>query len=247
MGDTNDKSNALKLLFRFCRENANNDLLNFWLSKHHRCIDKWAHYFPIYEKYFAPFRGTEVYFVEIGVQNGGSIQMWKDYFGSKAHIIGIDIDPRCRQFAEAQIDIEIGSQDSPKFWDQFKQKYPRVDILLDDGGHQMDQQIITFREMFKHISDGGIYMCEDCHTSYFPDYNGGLRKPDTYIEFAKSLIDELNAFHSRGQLNPTYNTLNMGGVHFYDSIVVIEKSSIPFKPFFLRIGEYTIEDWGAGK
>lgn len=198
------------------------------------------HYFPIYNKCFNAYRNKEIVFVEIGVWNGGSVQMWKNYFGSKAKIIGIDINENCRQFADDQITIEIGSQSDPEFWNQFKKKYPRVDILLDDGGHTMDQQIITFKEMFPHIQDGGLYFCEDCHTSYWGEWEGGLHKPDTYIEFTKNIIDELNAFHTQGQLEPTYNTLNMGGIHFYDSIVIIEKNLIPFKPFHLIVGETTI-------
>ncbi len=200
---------------------------------------KWVHYFSIYEKWFSPYRGKEIVFVEIGVQNGGSIQMWRDYFGKNAKIVGVDIEAACKQFEDADnnIFIEIGSQDDPEFWHAFKQKYPRVDILLDDGGHMSNQQITTFREMFPHIKDGGLYMCEDCHASYWKPYGGGVHKPDSFIEFTKKLVDELNAFHTGDELKPTYNTLNMGGIHFYDSIVVVEKKQIPFAPFNLRIGK----------
>lgn len=228
---------ALKSAYRLFGQG---DLMKFWLFENHRCIYKWAHYFPIYEKWFEAYRGKEIVFVEVGVQNGGSIQMWRNYFGRNAKIIGIDINPVCKQFEDAaqNIFVEIGSQDDPNFWAAFKEKYPRVDILLDDGGHFSNQQILTFREMFPHIKDGGLYACEDCHTSYQARFNGGLKKSDTFIEFTKNLIDELNAFHTNGTLPPTYNTLNMGGIHFYDSIVVVEKKKIPFKPFDLPVGDF---------
>ena len=218
------------------------DLMKFWLFEEHRCIDKWVHYFSIYEKWFNPYRGRDIVFVEIGVQNGGSVQMWKNYFGKSAQIVGIDIDERCKQFEDEKISIEIGSQEDEYFWQEFKIKYPRVDILLDDGGHTMNQQIVTFREMFPHIKDGGLYICEDCHTSYqnnelYP--GGGLKVAGTFIEFTKNLIDELNAFWAGQNLRPTYNTLNMGGIHFYDSIVVVEKKNVPIPPFHLRIGKTT--------
>lgn len=151
------------------------DLIKFWLFEEHRCIDKWINYFPIYEKWFAPYRGKDIVFVEVGVQNGGSAQMWRNYFGKDAKIVGIDINPKCKELEEDGISVEIGSQDDPKFWATFREKYPRVDILLDDGGHQMNQQIVTFREMFPHIKDGGLYMCEDCHTSYWEKCGGGVR------------------------------------------------------------------------
>ncbi len=170
--------------------------------------------------------------------------MWKNYFGKDAKIIGVDIDPRCKQFEDTgggDIAIEIGSQEDPNFWAAFREKYPRVDILLDDGGHMMNQQITTFREMFPHVRDGGLYICEDCGTSYFPEYNGGLKREGTFIEFAKNFIDEINAF--AGNRKPshaapiTYDSLNMGGIHFYTYMVVIEKNRIPFMPFELAIGK----------
>ena len=227
---------ALKAAYRLF---GHGDLMKFWMFEEHRCIDKWIHYFPIYEQWFSPYRDKEIVFVEVGVQNGGSIQMWHDYFGKDAKIVGVDIDERCKQFEDADknIFIEIGSQDDPEFWRAFKEKYPRVDILLDDGGHISSQQITTFREMFPHIKDGGLYLCEDCHTSYWQDWNGGLKKPDTFIEFTKNIIDELNALTSKEALPSTYNTRNMGGLHFYDSVVVVEKKQIPFVPFNLRIGK----------
>ena len=227
---------ALKNAYRLFGQG---DLMKFWLFEEHRCIDKWGHYFAVYEKWFSPYRGKDIVFVEIGVQNGGSAQMWKNYFGKDAKIIGIDINPKCKELEEEQISIEIDSQEDPNFWAAFKDKYPRVDILLDDGGHTMNQQIVTFREMFPHIKDGGLYMCEDCHTSYWEEYGGGLRNPASFIEFTKNLIDEINAFWSRESLKPTYNTMNMGGIHFYDSIVVVEKKRISAQPFNLRIGKTT--------
>lgn len=211
--------------------------MKYWLFDEHRCIDKWINYFSVYEKWFSPYRGKDIVFVEVGVQNGGSVQMWKNYFGKNVQIVGVDIDERCKQFEEEQINIEIGSQEDPNFWAAFRKKYPRVDIFLDDGGHTMNQQITTLREMFPHIKDGGIYMCEDCHTSYWKEFNGGVRNQGTFIEFAKLLIDELNAFHTRGVLQPSYVTINTGGIHFYDSIVVLEKSTLPCQPFNLRIGK----------
>ena len=238
------KKNQLESLRAAYRLFGQGDLMKYWLFEEHRCIDKWVHYFPIYEKWFAPYRGKDIVFVEVGVQNGGSAQMWKHYFGKNAQIVGVDIDPKCKELAEEQIAIEIGSQEDVDFWAAFKKKYPHVDILLDDGGHTMNQQIVTFREMFPHIKEGGLYMCEDCHTSYWNDSEGaGLHNPNSFIEFTKRLIDELNAFHARGALPLTYGTINIGGLHFYDSVVVAEKNTRPFTPFSLRIGKTTTENF----
>lgn len=231
------QKNLLESLKTAYRLFGQGDLMKFWLFEEHRLISKWIHYLNVYEKWFSPYRGKDIVFVEVGVFHGGSLQMWKNYFGKSAQIVGVDIDSRCKQFEEEQINIEIGSQDDPNFWATFKEKYPRVDILLDDGGHTMTQQKITFREMFPHIRDGGLYMCEDCHTSYLPLYGGGLKNPATFIEFANELIDELNAFYAGKDSKPTYNTLNIGGLHFYDSIVIAEKNFRPLPPLSFHIGE----------
>lgn len=214
-----------------------NPLLRFFLLNEHRGIDKWVHYFPIYDRYFRNFRNKNVTFLEIGVQNGGSLQMWKDYFGASAKIIGVDIEEECRRFADDQITVEIGSQEDTGFWEYIKSKYPRVDILLDDGGHTMNQQIVTYNEMFTHLSDGGIYLCEDLHTSYWEAYGGGLHKEDSFVEFCKSIVDDINVYHHDKSWQENYNTTHVSGIHFYDSIVVIEKRTHMMKPLQLSIGE----------
>lgn len=226
-----DKLNILRDTFRYFKKCGCNDLLEFFLCGEHRIIYKPLKYFAAYDNHLKKFRNTDAVILEIGVQHGGSAQMWKKYFGRDAKIIGVDIDERCRKFADDQISIEIGSQDDTDFWDYFKEKYPRIDVLLDDGGHTMQQQIITFRQMFPHIRDGGIYLCEDCATSYCERYGGG-KHPDTFLEFTKRLIDELNAMSANNLLTPneklavTYNSQNIGGIHFYPSMVVIDKHHV---------------------
>ena len=171
------------------------DLERYFRNNPGRLIHKWNHYFDIYERHFSRFRGQEIAVLEIGVYHGGSLQMWKDYFGDKAEIYGLDINPDCKQFEEENIEIFIGSQSDRSFLRELKEKIPKVDILIDDGGHRMDQQIISYEELFDHVKSDGIYLCEDLHTSYWPEFGGGYGKPDTFVEYAKKFIDELNAFH----------------------------------------------------
>lgn len=214
----------------------NNDLWKYFISNHHKPISKWIDYFRVYDKYFAKYRNTDVVMCEIGVCKGGSLQMWKKYLGGSATIIGIDINEKCKQLEEDQIHIEIGSQSDARFWDVIKQKYPKIDILLDDGGHTMEQQIATFENMFGHISDGGIYLCEDVHTSYWGKYGGGYKKSSSYIEYTKDFIDAINAYHSETKELPISDNSNyIMGLHYYDSIVVIEKQKRLCPPFVIEI------------
>jgi hypothetical protein len=187
-----------------------------------RLIDKWNHYFPIYERHFKDFVYKPVTFIEIGCGLGGSLQMWKRYFGPHARIIGIDINPECKKFEEDQIEVHIGQQQDHQFLESLVNTVGTPDIVLDDGSHMMSHIIATFRFLYPRVAKNGIYMVEDLHTAYWDEFEGGLRKPSTFIELCKNLIDELNADHSRGTLPPTEFTKSTLSMHFYDSVAVFE-------------------------
>ena len=190
-----------------------------------RVVDRWRHYFDIYHRHFAGFRGQPLTLIEIGVFNGGSLRMWRDYFGPQATIVGVDINPQCSQYAEPGIDIVIGDQGDRAFLRTLSDRYPGFAILVDDGGHRMHQQIATFEELYPRLRSDGVYLCEDTHTSYMPAFGGGYRKPKTFMETVKPLVDRLNAFHSVGpaKFAPDEFTYTTDSMHFYDSVLVIEK------------------------
>lgn len=192
-----------------------------------RLIHKWNHYFEVYERYFSAYRGTPVNILEIGISHGGSLQMWRKYFGEGANIFAVDINPQCKQFEDGQTKIFIGSQEDEIFLSQLKAKLPELDILIDDGGHTMNQQITTFNHLFSTVKDGGIYLVEDTHTSYWGEYHGGYKKKGSFIEFAKDMVDQVHAWHIDKEKILPVNTIteNVAGISFYDSIVVFEKKS----------------------
>ncbi|MBS4063751.1 MAG: class I SAM-dependent methyltransferase [Chitinophagaceae bacterium] len=220
-----------------------NDLQNYFLNNTGRVINKWEHYFDIYERHFSKYREKpNVVILEIGVANGGSIEMWRNYFGPNAKIFGIDINPECKKFESDNVEIFIGSQSDKNFLNQVKQSIPKLDILIDDGGHTMSQQIATFDVMFEHVKSDGIFLCEDVHTSYWLPYGGGYKRSGTFIEYSKNLIDLLHAFHSnQNSLKVTDFTKSTNSIHFYDSIVVIEKKGRE-KPFDLCTGTISLSN-----
>jgi len=204
-----------------------------------RLIHKWHHYFDIYDRHFSRWRGKDVVVVEIGVAQGGSLEMWKKYFGLHARIYGVDIDPRCKMFEEGNVRIFIGSQSDRNFLKELRQEIPRIDILIDDGGHTMKQQITTFEELFYHLGDNGVYLCEDCHTSYWRGHGGGYRRKGSFIEYSKNWIDYLNAYHSKSRrLKVNDFTRHAHSVHYYDSVVVVEKA-LKQKPIATQTGTRT--------
>lgn len=204
-----------------------NDLETYFQDNTGNLINKWTHYFEVYDNHLSRFRNTDVHLLEIGVRHGGSLQMWKHYFGLDARIFGVDIHPRSRELEEEQISIFIGDQEDTGFLEELKLALPRIDVLLDDGGHTMKQQLTTFERLFPHVSPTGVYMCEDTHTSYWSNFGGGFQKPGTFMEMSKGLVDDLHAYHKRGQhpdFTVTQYTQSIESIHFYDSMVVIEKA-----------------------
>jgi cephalosporin hydroxylase len=194
-----------------------------FLTNDRRLIHKWKHYFPIYERHFQSYIYKPVTFIEIGCGEGGSLQMWKRYFGPHVRIVGIDIDPKCKQFEEDQIEIRIGAQQDVNFLQSVVEEFGPPDIVLDDGNHIMTHVCGSFKFLYPRQPTSGVYMVEDMHAAYWEAAEGGLRRPGTFIELAKQLIDELNADHIREGLPPTEFTRSTLSMHFYDSVVVFER------------------------
>jgi hypothetical protein len=151
--------------------------------------NKYSTYFEIYDHLFKKYRGKKITFVEIGVLGGGSLFMWRDFFGPEARIIGIDFNPNAKKWREHGFEIHIGDQSNEKFWEVFKKSTGMIDVILDDGGHMYDQQIITTEMLIENIKDDGLLVIEDTHSSYQKGF--GIKKY-SFIEYTKIIIDRIN-------------------------------------------------------
>lgn len=194
-----------------------------FLNHQGRAIHKWKHYFPAYEQHFQRFVNRPCLIWEIGAGEGGSLQMWKRYLGPYAQIVGIDIKPGAAAFAEDQIAVRIGDQSDEGFLQSVLDEFGPPDIVLDDGSHVMSHVVRSFQYIYPRMSPSGVYMVEDLHTAYWDEYEGGVGRPGSFIELAKSLVDELNAEHTNGQVPPTAFTSSTLSMHFYDSMIVFER------------------------
>ena len=206
---------------------------------------KIQNYFEIYENNFSKYRNKNIKFVEIGVHNGGSLEVWKKYFGPKAKIIGIDINPECKKFEDKQVKIFIGNQSDPNFWKKFFKKVGKVDIILDDGGHTNLDQIITTVESVKNIKDGGMLLIEDVLTSYHKKYNS--HKNFTFMNFAKKITDDLNFKNNFDGGKKFKFSLNkyIYSVFFYSSCVIFNidrRKTMEDKNIFNRGKNHGIEN-----
>jgi hypothetical protein len=179
---------------------------------------KHTSYFDVYDNIFSKYIGKKITFIEIGVLGGGSLFMWRDFFGPDARIIGIDLNPGAKRWEEDGFEIFIGSQADDKFWKDIFDKIGEVDVVLDDGGHTYEQQIITFDNCLHHIKDGGMIVTEDTHTSYLSKFG-----PRTY-NFINFAHHQVNKIHDRSFVLSKNKTRDnsINSIRFFQSIVVFD-------------------------
>ncbi|MEM6375009.1 MAG: class I SAM-dependent methyltransferase [Pseudomonadota bacterium] len=207
----------------------------FW-SNDGPLVHKWHHYLPIYERYFSALREREVRFLEIGVSKGGSLAMWRRYFGEAAILYGVDIDPACAACNGIHAQVRIGSQSDADFLRRVVDEMGGVDVVLDDGSHISSDIRASLATLFPLLQDGGLYMIEDLHATYWDSHDGGYQKPGSFIEDLRQMVDDMHHwYHDQGQrIAATAGTLS--ALHLYDSIAVLEKSVVP-EPRHSEVGD----------
>ena len=203
------------------------ELLDIYAGTEGVKVHKWHHYLPLYDRYFSRYRGTKVRFLEIGVNNGGSLQMWRRYLGPDAVLTGIDINPDCAQYDGQSGNVRIGSQDDPEFLAKVVEEMGGIDVVLDDGSHRMAHIDTSLRVLFPMLAEGGTYMIEDLHTAYYPRFGGGFRAPGNFFNTVRHMVDDMhNWYHGKKKLRLPELGAAFNGVHIHDSIVVIDKAAV---------------------
>ena len=229
----------------------NQSLQELWESKTSGTCHKWVHYFEIYERYVNKFRNKNSTYLEIGVQRGGSLDLMHEWLG-EAIIVGIDIDPGCKSLEQTGHNdyfknnhkIHIGSQEDVAFLTEVATQHKEFDIIIDDGGHTSDQQIISFKTLWPYLKFGGVYIVEDLHCSqYWPRFQDN-RSTITFLQFAHGLSEQLSLwhydeqlFHNRYNIPPeqrdnmslpfeSFAMNEIFSIAYFDSIIAIEKRAI---------------------
>ena len=174
-------------------------------------------YFPVYDVLLQRYQNTPITFVEIGVLNGGSLFMWRKFFGDSARIIGIDLNPEAKKWEEHGFEIFIGSQEDPTFWAEFCESVEDIDVVLDDGGHTYLQQIITTETLLGRIKDQGMLIVEDTHTSYMSGFG------DPKIGFMNYILQTIHRINSRfGSFQPVQTDRRVWSVEVFESIAAFK-------------------------
>lgn len=191
-----------------------------------RGVWKWEHYLDAYARHLSKFRNQAAVLLEIGVYSGGSLDMWRDYLGPKAQIVGVDIEPACKAYEAPGIRIYIGDQGDARFWKRVKKSEPVLDIVVDDGGHLPIQQQVTFEALWPHLRPGGVYVCEDIHGD-----------PNAFASYVHALSHRFNASDGikeshddpANRLVTKTNSLQaeMRSMTLYPYLAVFEKNPAP--------------------
>jgi hypothetical protein len=198
---------------------------------------KWAHYFDVYDEQFqrliqmrdklgvtAPIR-----VLELGVWRGGSLELWRKYFGENAIVFGIELNPDYPRVHDSVGKVRFGSQADPAFLSGVVDEMGGVDIVIDDGSHVSAHVVASLSCLFQRLSSPGLYIVEDLHTSYWREWGGGYLRKGTSVEALKKLVDTLHSPYHRGVPRNRETGLtheNLGALHFYDSIAVLEKGQV---------------------
>jgi hypothetical protein len=210
-------------LREFCRARDNAGGAGIW---------KWDHYFEIYDRHFARFRGCAVHVLEIGVYSGGSLDMWLDYFGPQAVIYGVDVAAECETYRRPGVEIFIGDQSRVEFWENFRAAVPRLDIVIDDGSHKPRHQALTMGQLLPYLAPGGVYLCEDIH-----GYPQNEFFDAAIVPLAAALNNHQGHQKDKGSKErrlvkqTTELQSAIDSIHLYPYAAVIEKRAAPIAEF----------------
>lgn len=189
-----------------------------------RRTTKWSHYPYYFERHLKEFVGRPITILEIGIESGGSLQVWKKYFGPQCKVVGIDINPQSI-YQEPQIFTECGSQTDHDFLRSVIQKHGRPDIIIDDGSHNQTDILSSLSLLFSSLNEGGCYIVEDLHTAYWSQYEGGISSPHNFVTIASRFVHDVNKQFIQEPFTPSLEALME--ISFYNSLVFMRKGTPP--------------------
>ncbi|RYX89516.1 MAG: class I SAM-dependent methyltransferase [Comamonadaceae bacterium] len=169
------------------------------LYEHHegKISDKWSSYLSEYDRLFSRFQNEPIRLLEIGIQNGGSLEIWSKYFSKAKNIVGCDINPNCTQltYSGSNIKVVVGDANTAEIEEKILDIEQKFDVIIDDGSHRSGDIASSFFRYFPHLNNGGIFVVEDLHCSYWREFEGGLFDSFSSMSFFKRLVDIINFEH----------------------------------------------------
>ncbi len=214
---------------------------------------KWSHYFAAYEALFGQHRTKPLRIMEIGVFQGASLQMWKDYFNHPdTLVVGIDIQPNCIQYDAPSkgIRVRVGSQTDGSFLKSVTEEFGPFDLIIDDGSHHSAHIITSFNHLFaRALKDSGIYLVEDLHANYWPGWRDSQK---SFLDVCKEILEHMHTHYRQAPpevfliADPQNQPLDsidvpliatmIEEIRFFDSIVAFQKTRRAYVPYYICSG-----------
>ncbi|RZI81730.1 MAG: class I SAM-dependent methyltransferase [Rubrivivax sp.] len=237
-------------------------------TKTGKISDKWASYLPYYDSLFGPLRHQPISMLEIGVQNGGSLETWSEFFKEAQLFVGCDIDPKCEglRYDDPRVKVIVGDANAAPTFQKILATNPSYDIVIDDGSHVSTDILNSFINYFPHVKPGGVYVVEDAHCLYMNQYGGGILNEYSAYAFFKRLIDVTSFqfwqedlsiaqyFRTFFDLRATPSFIAEGwveSIEFRNSIITIKKATRPGHDKLgdrITVGSVAqVQDWGGKK
>ena len=218
-------------------------LEDLYLDNKGKVSDKWGNYLPVYDRIFADYRDKTINLLEIGIQNGGSLEIWSKFFPLSKIMVGCDINPDCGElkYDDSRIVVVVGDANSDEVKTDILRNSNTFDIIVDDGSHRSADIVKSFANYFPQLANEGLYVAEDLHCSYWQEFEGGLYDPYSSVAFFKKLADILNyehwgfsktrteilaGFFDKYKIRITEDVLaGIHSVEFVNSICIIKKKA----------------------
>jgi len=205
-----------------------------------KAADKWALYLDVYDRVLGRFRDRPIDFLEVGVQNGGSLEIWAKFLPEARVLIGCDIDPACGTLAfdDPRIRVVVGAINEQATFEGIARQASGFDVFIDDGSHTSADIAASFANYFRFVRHGGVYLIEDLHCAYWSGYGGGVRHPSGAMGFLHLLGDGIHHQYWKEQASfaelaaPYFApgvkvdaslAAGIQSITFHDSLCVIEK------------------------
>ena len=221
---------------------ANKLLIDLYKNNQGKVSDKWSSYLHHYDRLFLTFKDQELKFLEIGIENGGSLEIMGKYFSNAKVLVGCDININCSKlsFEDKRIKLVIGDVNETQIFEKITKIGSPFNIIIDDGSHKSSDVIKSFVKYFSNLADEGLYIIEDLHCSYWREYEGGLFYPYSSIQFFKYILDIIN--HEHWGINKTNTDIledfslkygvkfsttiveKIESIQFFNSLCVIKKT-----------------------
>jgi hypothetical protein len=160
--------------------------------------DKITHhgYNRFYDYFFYTIKNKYFNLIEIGVDQGRSLNVWQEIFPN-AKIYGID---KMLEYTIPKGEVFKGDQSDIADLKKIVDKIGLSMVIIDDGSHVPEHQLLTFNYLFKDGLDfGGIYIIEDIETSYWKkselygyQVNAGFKSKNNIVNIFKNILPIVN-------------------------------------------------------